>query len=59
MRIKQKFFLLAGIIGIVMIIVSAIGYKTAADSVDEATRKELMANIAVCKVFGGYAVKNS
>ena len=45
MRIKQKFFLLAGIIGAVMIIVSAIGYKTASDSVEDATRKELMANL--------------
>lgn len=45
MKIKQKFFLLAGVIGAVMIIVSVIGYNTAANSVEEAARKELMANI--------------
>ena len=45
MKIKQKFFLLAGIIGAVMIIVSVIGYNTAANSVEEAAQKELLANI--------------
>ena len=45
MKIKQKFILLAGMIGAVMIIVSAIGYNTAASSVEEAARKELLANI--------------
>ena len=45
MKIKQKFILLAGVIGAVMIIVSAIGYHTAATSVEEAARKELLANI--------------
>ena len=45
MKIKQKFILLAGVIGAVMIIVSAIGYNTAASSVEEAARKELLANI--------------
>ena len=45
MKIKQKFILLAGVIGAVMIIVSAVGYHTAASSVEEAARKELLANI--------------
>lgn len=45
MKIKQKFFLLAGVIGAVMIIVSIVGYNTAANSVEEAARKELLANI--------------
>ena len=36
MKIKQKFVMLAGVIGAVMIIISVIGYNTAANSVEEA-----------------------
>ena len=45
MKIKQKFVMLAGVIGAVMIIISVIGYNTAANSVEEAAQKELLANI--------------
>lgn len=47
MGIKQKFFLLAGIIGIIMAIVSCIGYYTAYSNLEDSVEKEISATIEV------------
>ena len=45
MGIKQKFFLLAGVIGVIMAIVSGIGYYTAYTNLEESVEKEISAAI--------------
>ena len=45
MGIKQKFILLAGIVGVILTIVSVIGYFTAYDNLSEAVNEEIVANV--------------
>ena len=45
MGIKQKFFLLAGVIGVIMAIVSGIGYYTAYTNLEESVEKEIAAAV--------------
>ena len=45
MGIKQKFIVLAGIVGIILTIVSVIGYFTAYNNLSEAVNEEIAANI--------------
>ncbi len=47
MGIKQKFFVLSGIIGAIMAIVSCIGYYTAYSNLEDSVEKELMATVGV------------
>ena len=44
MGIKQKFIVLAGIVGIILTIVSVTGYFTAYDNLSEAVNEEIVAN---------------
>lgn len=46
MGIKQKFVLLAGIVGVILMVVSAIGYFTAYDNLSESVNEEIMANVS-------------
>ena len=45
MGIKQKFIVLAGIVGIILTIVSVTGYFTAYDNLSEAVNEEIVANV--------------
>ena len=45
MGIKQKFIVLAGIVGVILTIVSVTGYFTAYDNLSEAVNEEIVANI--------------
>ena len=45
MGIKQKFIVLAGIVGIILTIVSVIGYFTAYDNLSESVNEEIVANV--------------
>lgn len=45
MNVKQKFFLLAGIAGLIMAIVSGIGYYTASSAVNKTTEEKIMSII--------------
>ena len=45
MGIKQKFFMLSGLIGAIMAIVSCIGYYTAYSNLEDSVEKELMATV--------------
>lgn len=45
MGIKQKFIVLAGIVGIILIVVSATGYYNAYDNLSESVNGEIMANV--------------
>ncbi|SFA85098.1 methyl-accepting chemotaxis protein [Selenomonas ruminantium] len=46
MGIKQKFIMLAGIVGVILIVVSATGYFTAYDNLSESVNGEIMANVS-------------
>ncbi|SFW39794.1 methyl-accepting chemotaxis protein [Selenomonas ruminantium] len=46
MGIKQKFILLAGIVGVILIVVSATGYFTAYDNLSDAVNGEITANVS-------------
>ncbi|WP_026760148.1 methyl-accepting chemotaxis protein [Selenomonas ruminantium] len=46
MGIKQKFIMLAGIVGVILIVVSATGYFTAYDNLSDAVNGEIMANVS-------------
>lgn len=46
MGIKQKFILLAGIVGVILIVVSATGYFTAYDNLSESVNGEIVANVS-------------
>lgn len=45
MNVKQKFFLLSGIAGLIMAIVSGIGYYTASSAVNKTTEEKIMSII--------------
>lgn len=45
MGIKQKFIVLAGIVGVILTIVSVTGYFTAYDNLSEAVNEEIVANV--------------
>ena len=45
MSIRQKFILLAGIIGIILTAVSIIGYSTASSNLNDSVEKELLATV--------------
>ena len=45
MNVRQKFFALSGVAGVIMAIVSIIGYFTASSAVEETTEKEIVAVI--------------
>jgi len=45
MNVKQKFFALAGIAGLIMAIVSGIGYFTASSAVYETTEEKIVSII--------------
>jgi len=45
MKIRQKFILLAGVIGALMAIVSIIGYYTANKNLNESVEQELTATM--------------
>ena len=46
MGIKQKFIMLAGIVGVILIVVSATGYFTAYDNLSDAVNGEITANVS-------------
>lgn len=50
MGIKQKFFLLAGVTGVIMTIISVIGYYTAYNNLEDSVEKEILATIETQKV---------
>ena len=45
MNIKQKFFMLSGIAGAIMAIVSIVGYFTAATALESTVEEEIIAEI--------------
>ena len=45
MGVRQKFFALAGVAGLIMAVVSIVGYFTASDAVERTTEKEIVAVI--------------
>ena len=45
MNVKQKFFALSGVAGLIMAVVSVVGYFTASDAVKSTTEKEIVAAI--------------
>ena len=45
MGIKQKFIVLAGVVGVILTIVSVTGYFTAYDNLSEAVNEEIVANV--------------
>jgi len=45
MGIKQKFIVLAGIVGIILTVVSVTGYITAYDNLSESVNEEIVANV--------------
>ena len=45
MGIRQKFIMLAGIVGVILIVVSATGYFTAYDNLSESVNGEIVANV--------------
>ena len=47
MGIRQKFFMLAGIIGVIMAVVSCIGYYTAYSNLEDSVEKEIMEAVEV------------
>ena len=47
MSIRQKFILLAGIIGIILTAVSIIGYSTASSNLNDSVEKELLATVEI------------
>lgn len=47
MGIRQKFFAMAGLIGLVMVVVSCIGYYTAYTNLNESVEKEILATVEV------------
>lgn len=47
MGIRQKFFVLAGVIGLIMAVVSCIGYYTAYTNLEESVEKEILASVEV------------
>ncbi len=47
MGIRQKFFVLAGIIGVIMAVVSCIGYYTAYTNLEESVEKEILEAVEV------------
>ncbi len=47
MGIRQKFFVLSGIIGVIMAVVSCIGYYTAYTNLEESVRQEILATVEV------------
>ena len=49
MGIKQKFIMLAGIVGVILIVVSATGYFTAYDNLSESVNGEIMANVSTAR----------
>ena len=46
MGIKQKFIMLAGIVGVILIVVSATGYFTAYNNLSDAVNGEITANVS-------------
>ena len=55
MSIRQKFILLAGIIGIILTAVSLIGYSTASSNLNDSVEKELLATVEIQgKSFDGW-----
>ena len=47
MGIKQKFFVLSGVVGLIMAIVSCVGYYTAYTNLSDSVEKEMMATVEV------------
>lgn len=45
MNVKQKFFALSGVAGLIMAIVSVVGYFTASSAVTETLEKEIVSTI--------------
>ncbi len=45
MNVKQKFFSISGVAGLIMAIVSVIGYFTASSAVSETLEKEIVSTI--------------
>ena len=45
MNVKQKFFALAGAAGLIMAIVSIVGYFTASDAVKSTVEKQIAAGV--------------
>ena len=45
MNVKQKFFALAGVAGLIMAVVSVVGYFTASSAVSETLEKEIVSII--------------
>ena len=45
MGVRQKFFALSGVAGVIMAIVSIVGYFTASEAVENTTEKEIVAVI--------------
>ena len=46
MKIRQKFFLLAGVTGLIMAIMSCVGYYTAYNNLEKTVEGELNATIS-------------
>ena len=46
MNVKQKFFALSGVAGLIMAIVSVVGYFTASTAVTATLEKEIVSTIA-------------
>lgn len=60
MSIRQKFILLAGIVGIILIAVSIIGYSTASSNLNDSVEKELLATVEIQgKSFDGWIREKS
>ena len=47
MGIRQKFFVLAGVAGLIMAIVSGVGYYTAYSNLANSVEKEILATVEV------------
>jgi methyl-accepting chemotaxis protein len=47
MGIRQKFFALAGLVGVILTVVSCVGYYTAYQSLDESIEQEILATVEV------------
>ena len=47
MGIRQKFFLLAGLVGVILAVVSCIGYYTAYTNLEDSVEKEIQATVDV------------
>ena len=60
MSIRQKFILLAGIVGIILTAVSIIGYSTASSNLNESVESELLATVEIQgKSFDGWIREKS